>query len=52
MIETEEQVKCPFCHGKASLNDATNSNFQVNIDTSFENRVETVAFFGKVKGKF
>lgn len=51
MIETEEQSKCPFCHGKACLNDATNSNFQINIDTSFGNGVEKVAFFLEDQGK-
>ena len=30
--ETEEQQKCVFCHGKADLNDTTNSDFQINID--------------------
>ena len=25
---------CPFCHGKAGLNDTANSDFQVFVDTS------------------
>ncbi|VDG26010.1 hypothetical protein [Lactiplantibacillus mudanjiangensis] len=29
--------ECPFCHGKADLNDPSNSSFQINVDISDPN---------------
>jgi predicted molibdopterin-dependent oxidoreductase YjgC len=34
---TQAQLDCPYCHGKADLNDTTNSSFQINLDTSDDN---------------
>lgn len=33
---TKEQENCMFCHNRGDLNDTTNSDFQVYVDTTEE----------------